>query len=187
MESLTETREYQALVRLCNQIYSYPSWDNANFAETIYIQHRTLQQMFVSTVLESIKAFAEGVESNKDFTCTTIEIDIPALRGNTFESKALNDIFRDINSFSWSSKRFTQCLSLISMKMQKQVFLSFVEIIKVFGNPDFGTDPRNQSSHDIAESIWFSGVLDLEIKGVKAFAKKIMKEGNVTRTHFLMI
>jgi hypothetical protein len=66
------------------------------------------------------------------------------------EYKAAQELERALNDYSWNPKRFAESTKCYHRTLQQ-------ELIKT---KDYGTDLRNQASHELCQRIVDSGVLD---------------------------
>jgi len=67
------------------------------------------------------------------------------------EYKAAQELERALNDYSWNCYHRT---------LQQELIKTIVEIIRMVGSKDYGTDLRNQASHELCKRIVDSGVLD---------------------------
>ena len=72
------------------------------------------------------------------------------------EYKAAQELERALNDYSWNPKRFAES----HRTLQQELIKTIVEIIRMVGSKDYGTDLRNQASHELCKRIVDSGVLD---------------------------
>ena len=76
------------------------------------------------------------------------------------EYKAAQELERALNDYSWNPKRFAESTRYYHRTLQQELMKTIVEIIRMVGNKDYGTDLRNQASHELCQRIVDSGVLD---------------------------
>ena len=76
------------------------------------------------------------------------------------EYKAAQELERALNDYSWNPKRFAESTKCYHRTLQKELIKTIVEIIRMVGSKDYGTDLRNQASHELCKRIVDSGVLD---------------------------
>ena len=76
------------------------------------------------------------------------------------EYKAAQELERALNDYSWNPKRFAESTRYYHRTLQQELMKTIVEIIRMVGNKDYGTDLRNQASHELCKRIVDSGVLD---------------------------
>ena len=62
--------------------------------------------------------------------------------------------------YSWNPKRFAESTRCYHRTLQQELMKTIVEIIRMVGSKDYGTDLRNQASHELCKRIVDSGVLD---------------------------
>ena len=70
------------------------------------------------------------------------------------EYKAAQELERALNDYSWNPTRYYH------RTLQQELMKTIVEIIRMVGSKDYGTDLRNQASHELCKRIVDSGVLD---------------------------
>ena len=58
------------------------------------------------------------------------------------------------------TKRFAESTKCYHRTLQQELIKTIVEIIRMVGSKDYGTDLRNQASHELCKRIVDSGVLD---------------------------
>ena len=71
------------------------------------------------------------------------------------EYQAAKDLENALNNMSWRRSVRTYHRTL-----QQELFRTIVAVIREMAASDYGTDLRNQASHDTAKAIVESGVLD---------------------------
>ena len=76
------------------------------------------------------------------------------------EYKAAQELERALNDYSWNPKRFAESTRYYHRTLQQELMKTIVEIIRMVGSKDYGTDLRNQASHELCKRIVDSGVLD---------------------------
>jgi hypothetical protein len=76
------------------------------------------------------------------------------------EYKAAQELERALNDYSWNPKRFAESTRYYHRTLQQELMKTIVEIIRMVGNKNYGTDLRNQASHELCQRIVDSGVLD---------------------------
>ncbi len=76
------------------------------------------------------------------------------------EYKAAQELERALNDYSWNPKRFAESTRYYHRTLQQELMKTIVEIIRMVGNKNYGTDLRNQASHELCKRIVDSGVLD---------------------------
>ena len=76
------------------------------------------------------------------------------------EYKAAQELERALNDYSWNPKKFAESTRYYHRTLQQELIKTIVEIIRMVGNKNYGTDLRNQASHELCKRIVDSGVLD---------------------------
>jgi hypothetical protein len=76
------------------------------------------------------------------------------------EYKAAQELERALNDYSWNPKKFAESTRYYHRTLQQELMKTIVEIIRMVGNKNYGTDLRNQASHELCKRIVDSGVLD---------------------------
>ena len=76
------------------------------------------------------------------------------------EYKAAQELERALNDYSWNPKRFAESTRYYHRTLQQELMKTIVEIIRMVGSKNYGTDLRNQASHELCKRIVDSGVLD---------------------------
>ena len=79
---------------------------------------------------------------------------------NTREYKAAKDLERALNDYSWNPAIFAESTRYFHRTLQQELIRAVIAIIKMVGSEDYGTDLRNQASHELCKRIMDSGVLD---------------------------
>ena len=79
---------------------------------------------------------------------------------NTREYVAAKELEHAINSFGWKPDVFAKSVRTFHRTLQQELFRTVIAVIKEMAEDDFGTDDRNQASHDTAKAIVETGVLD---------------------------
>ena len=72
----------------------------------------------------------------------------------------VQELERALNDYSWNPKRFAESTRYYHRTLQQELMKTIVEIIRMVGSKDYGTDLRNQASHELCKRIVDSGVLD---------------------------
>lgn len=78
----------------------------------------------------------------------------------TREYEAASQMEDAVNSFSWDEKKFAQAFSTWHRTLQQTFFRTVVEVIKTAASDNYGFDPRNMATHELARRIVESGALD---------------------------
>ena len=78
----------------------------------------------------------------------------------TREYVAAKELENAINSFGWKPEVFAKSIRTFHRTLQQELFRTVIAVIKEMAEDDFGTDDRNQGSHDTAKRIVETGVLD---------------------------
>ena len=76
------------------------------------------------------------------------------------EYKAAKELERALNDMSWNPQKFAESTRYYHRTLQQELMKTMVEIIRMVGSKDYGTDLRNQASHELCKRIVDSGVLD---------------------------
>ena len=76
------------------------------------------------------------------------------------EYKAAQELERALNDYSWNPKRFAESTRYYHRTLQQELMRTIVAIIQMVGDESYGTDLRNQASHELCRKIIDSGVLD---------------------------
>ena len=76
------------------------------------------------------------------------------------EYKAAKELERALNDMSWNPQKFAESTRYYHRTLQQELMKTIVEIIRMVGSKDYGTDLRNQASHELCQRIVDSGVLD---------------------------
>ena len=76
------------------------------------------------------------------------------------EYKAAKELERALNDMSWNPQKFAESTRYYHRTLQQELMKTIVEIIRMVGSKDYGTDLRNQASHELCKRIVDSGVLD---------------------------
>ena len=76
------------------------------------------------------------------------------------EYKAAKELERALNDMSWNPQKFAESTRYYHRTLQQELMKTIVEIIRMVGNKNYGTDLRNQASHELCKRIVDSGVLD---------------------------
>ena len=76
------------------------------------------------------------------------------------EYKAAQELERALNDYSWNPQRFAESTRYYHRTLQQELIKTIVEIIRMVCSKDYGTDLRNQASHELCQRIVDSGVLD---------------------------
>ena len=79
---------------------------------------------------------------------------------NSCEYKAAQELERALNDYGWNPRRFAESTRYYHRTLQQTLIKTVVEIIRMVGGKDYGTDLRNQASHELCKRIVDSGVLD---------------------------
>ena len=79
---------------------------------------------------------------------------------NSREYKAAQELERALNDYGWNPQRFAESTRYYHRTLQQTLVKTVVEIIRMVGSKDYGTDLRNQASHELCKRIVDSGVLD---------------------------
>ena len=72
-------------------------------------------------------------------------------------ARALEDA---LNNMSWEPKVFAKSIRFYHRTLQQELFRTLIAIIIEMAKDDFMTDPRNQASHETAQRIVETGILD---------------------------
>ena len=82
--------------------------------------------------------------------------------GNRRQSryKAAQELERALNDYSWNPKRFAESTRYYHRTLQQELMRTIVAIIQMVGDESYGTDLRNQASHELCKKIIESGALD---------------------------
>ena len=62
------------------------------------------------------------------------------------EYKAAQELERALNDYSWNPKKFAESTRYYHRTLQQELMKTIVEIIRMVGSKDYGTDLRNQAS-----------------------------------------
>ena len=76
------------------------------------------------------------------------------------EYVAAKELEHAINSFGWEPEVFAKSVRTFHRTLQQELFRTVIAVIKEMARDDFGTDDRNQASHDTAKAIVETGVLE---------------------------
>ena len=76
------------------------------------------------------------------------------------EYKAAQELERALNDYSWSPKRFAESTRYYHRTLQQELMRTIVAIIQMVCDESYGTDLRNQASHELCKKIIESGALD---------------------------
>ena len=76
------------------------------------------------------------------------------------EYKAAKELERALNDMSWNPQKFAESTRYYHRTLQQELMKTIVEIIRMVGSRNYGTDLRNQASHELCQRIVDSGVLD---------------------------
>ena len=79
---------------------------------------------------------------------------------NTREYKAAQELGKALNDYSWNPAIFTESTRYFHRTLQQNLVRTVVAIIRIMGSEDYGTDLRNQASHELCKRIVESDVLD---------------------------
>ena len=79
---------------------------------------------------------------------------------NSREYKAAQELENALNDYGWNPRRFAESTRYYHRTLQQTLVKTVVEIIRMVGSKDYGTDLRNQASHEFCKRIVDSGVLD---------------------------
>lgn len=79
---------------------------------------------------------------------------------NSREYKAAQELERALNDMSWNPKRFAESTRYYHRTLQQELMRTIVAIIQMVGDNGYGTDLRNQASHELCKRIVDSGALD---------------------------
>ena len=74
--------------------------------------------------------------------------------------KAAQELERALNDMGWSPKRFAESTRFYHRTLQQELMRTIVAVIRMVGDDSYGTDLRNQASHELCKRIIDSGVLD---------------------------
>ena len=69
------------------------------------------------------------------------------------EYKAAQELERALNDYSWNPKKFAESTRYYHRTLQQELMKTIVEIIRMVGNKNYGTDLRNQASHELCKRI----------------------------------
>ena len=75
-------------------------------------------------------------------------------------SSSAGSVHRSSLEAIWNPKRFAESTRCFHRTLQQELIKTIVEIIRMVGSKDYGTDLRNQASHELCKRIVDSGVLD---------------------------
>lgn len=76
------------------------------------------------------------------------------------EYKAAQELERALNDYSWNPKRFAESTRYYHRTLQQELMRTIMAIIQMVGDESYGTDLRNQASHELCKKIIESGALD---------------------------
>ena len=79
---------------------------------------------------------------------------------NSREYKAAQELERALNDMGWNPKRFAESIRFYHRTLQQELMRTIVAVIRMVGDDSYGTDLRNQASHELCKRIIDSGVLD---------------------------
>lgn len=79
---------------------------------------------------------------------------------NSREYKAAQELERALNDMGWSPKRFAESTRFYHRSLQQELMRTIVAVIQMVGSDGYGTDLRNQTSHELCRRIIDSGTLD---------------------------
>lgn len=79
---------------------------------------------------------------------------------NSREYKAAQELERALNDISWNPKRFAESTRYYHRTLQQELMRTIVAVIQMVGDNSYGTDLRNQASHELCKRIVDSGALD---------------------------
>jgi len=79
---------------------------------------------------------------------------------NSREYKAAQELERALNDMSWNPKRFAESTRYYHRTLQQELMRTIVAVIQMVGDNSYGTDLRNQASHELCKRIVDSGALD---------------------------
>ncbi len=72
-------------------------------------------------------------------------------------ARALEDA---LNTMTWNPEVFAKSIRFYHRTLQQELFRTIVAVVREMAADNYGTDPRNQASHDTAKEIVESGILD---------------------------
>lgn len=78
----------------------------------------------------------------------------------TREFQAARTLEDALNTMTWNPEVFAKSIRFYHRTLQQELFRTIVAVIKEMAADNYGTDPRNQASHDTAKAIVESGILD---------------------------
>lgn len=78
----------------------------------------------------------------------------------TREFQAARTLEDALNTMTWNPEVFAKSIRFYHRTLQQELFRTIVAVIKEMAVDNYGTDPRNQASHDTAKAIVESGILD---------------------------
>lgn len=79
---------------------------------------------------------------------------------STREYGAAKELEHALNDFGWRPVIFAKSVRTFHRTLQQELFRTVIAVIKEMAADDYGTDDRNQASHDTAKAIVETGVLD---------------------------
>lgn len=79
---------------------------------------------------------------------------------NSNEYKIAKCLEAGLNDCGWNPERFAECTSLFHRTLQQSLIRTVVAIIRMMGDEEYATDPRNRASHELCKKIVESGMLD---------------------------
>lgn len=79
---------------------------------------------------------------------------------NSREYKAAQELERALNDTNWNPKRFAESTRYYHRTLQQELMRTIVAVIQMVGDNSYGTDLRNQASHELCKRIVDSGALD---------------------------
>lgn len=72
-------------------------------------------------------------------------------------ARALEDA---LNTMTWNPEVFAKSIRFYHRTLQQELFRTIVAVVREMAADNYGTDTRNQASHDTAKAIVESGILD---------------------------
>lgn len=76
------------------------------------------------------------------------------------EYKAAQELEYALNDLGWNPQRFAESTKFYHRTLQQELMRSIIAVIKMVGDENYGTDLRNQASHELCKKIIDSGALD---------------------------
>lgn len=78
----------------------------------------------------------------------------------TREFQAARTLEDALNTMTWNPEVFAKSIRFYHRTLQQELFRTIVAVVREMAADNYGTDPRNQASHDTAKAIVESGILD---------------------------